>query len=145
MRDGFTPLANLAWCALVALKQKRFPGRVSADIRWLLQKERRYGRRACLRQNLDWLYRSSVDDFAGRSDRFRLLYFVHVLILLSWRCVFVADGMPGCRKPVPGRRRAFPAVYLSLRQLTLHFSPDGKQNRPVLLRITGNTRGGICS
>lgn len=97
--DTTTDLSHLAFCALVALalerqsggastpyaetlflirwlataqRQKRFPRSVAIDIRWLLERGRRHGAAAKLRQHLEYLWHSCSGNIAGQSDLFRL-------------------------------------------------------------------------
>ena len=109
--DTTTDLSHLAFCALVALalerrsggastpyaetlflihwlataqKQRRFPRSVAVDIRWLLDRGRKHGAAAKLRQHLEYLWNSCSGNIAEQSDLFRLTYATETLKQLGW-------------------------------------------------------------
>jgi hypothetical protein len=159
-----TDLSHLAFCALAALglarqdgkastpyaetlflirwlttaqKQKRFPKSVAVDIAWLLERGRRYGATARLRQHLEYLWKSASGNLAEQSDLFRLTYVTETLKDRGWENR-VLNAAEWAQHPVD---IVTTGNGFLVEKLALHrgFDTAGRQTAPVEFRITGDT------
>lgn len=159
-----TDLSHLAFCALAALglarqdgqagtpyaetlflirwltaaqKQKRFPKSVAADIVWLLNRGRKHGPAARLRQHLEYLWRSSSGNLAEQSDLFRLTYVTESLKDRGWENQ-VLSAAEWARLPadIVTLEKGFLVTKPALQRA---FDNAGNQTAPVAFRIVGDS------
>lgn len=161
--DTTTDLSHLAFCALVALalerrsggastpyaetlflirwlataqKQRRFPKSVAIDIRWLLERGRRHGAAAKLRQHLEYLWHSCSGDIAEQSDLFRLTYATETLKQLGWdNAVMSSREWREGVLPETGVTNGF---YVEKASLNAAYDKHGRHNKPVEVRVVGD-------
>ncbi|EOM6523095.1 DUF2913 family protein [Escherichia coli] len=157
-------LSHLAFCALAALglarqegkvstpyaetlflirwlttaqKQKRFPKSVAVDIAWLLERGRRYGAAAKLRQHLDYLWRSASGNLAEQSALFRLTYVTETLKDSGWENrVLNATEWKQHPDDLRIRENGFMVEKLALHR---SFDTGGHQTESVEFRVVGDT------
>jgi hypothetical protein len=163
--DTTTDLSHLAFCALVALalerqsggaptpyaetlflirwlataqKQKRFPRSVAIDIQWLLERGRRHGAAAKLRQHLEYLWKSCSGNIAEQSDLFRLTYATETLKQLGWdNAVLSSREWREGVLPESGVANGF---YVEKAALNAAYDSDGRLCLPVDLRVVGDVQ-----
>lgn len=159
-----TALSHLAFCALVALalerqtggaatlfaenlflirwlataqKQKRFPRSVAIDIAWLLERGRKHGPAAKIRQHLEYLWRSCSGNLTDQSDLFRLTYASETLRDQNWN-----NYVMGTQEWRSGNVEDHPAgsngFYVEKAALNDGYTADGKQIHPVDFRVVGD-------
>lgn len=156
-------LSHLAFCALVALafarqdgtattlwaenlfltrwlataqKQKRFPRCVATDIALLLERGRRQGPAAGLRQKFDYLWRSCSGDIAAQSDLFRLTYATEVLKDAVW-----GSRVMGTKEWLAGETPDFTqenGFWVEKGALNTAFTGEGTLLSPVPFRVSGD-------
>ncbi len=161
--DTTTALSHLAFCALVALglarqeggvsspyaenlfltrwlataqKQKRFPRSVAIEIAWLLERGRKQGPAARLRQHLDYLWRSCGGNLAEQSDLFRLTYATETLKQLGWDNAVMSSRE--WRESLLPKARAANGFYVEKAALNAAYDRDGRHRFPVEVRIVGD-------
>lgn len=162
--NTLTDLSHLAFCALAALglarqegkvstpyaetlflirwltvaqKQKRFPRSVAVDIAWLLERGRRHGAAAKLRQHLDYLWRSASGNLAEQSDLFRLTYVTETLKDSGWEnWVLSATEWEQPPDDLRIRENGFMVEKLALHR---SFDTGGHQTESVEFRVVGDT------
>ena len=154
--DNFSDLSHLTWCAQVALKiafadkpipsetethlflmrwlrtalkQKRFPRTVDADLNHLLSYGERRGTNCKLLSRIQFLYRS-CDDITLQSDLFRLTYATEVLKERKFAVTLLADRDWRRQTGCPLSRE----LYLPA-SLVQHFDEDGGLLSAVPLRV----------
>lgn len=161
--DTTSDLSHLAFCALMALalerqsggastpyaetlflirwlagaqKQKRFPKSVAIDIRWLLERGRKHGAAAKLRQHLEYLWNSCSGNIAEQSDLFRLTYATETLKQLGWDNAVMSsrDWREGLL-PETGVTNGF---YVEKAALNAAYDKNGRHNIPVEVRVVGD-------
>lgn len=161
--DTTTDLSHLAFCALVALalerqsggvstpyaetlflirwlasaqKQRRFPKSVAIDIRWLLERGRKHGAAAKLRQHLDYLWHSCSGNIAEQSDLFRLTYATETLKQLGWdNAVMSSREWREGELPEIGATNGF---YVEKAALIAAYDKNGRHYMPVEVRVVGD-------
>lgn len=161
-------LAHLAFCALIALeiarqdglvshpwaenlflirwlsaaqKRKLFPKSVAIDISWLLERGRKHGGAAKLRQQLEYLWRSCTGNLDEQSDLFRLTYATEILKDQGWEsCVVGLHEWKTGTMSAAGQNSKF---CVEKRMLSLAFTKEGKQQRSLPFRIVGDTNSFI--
>ena len=161
--DTTTDLSHLAFCALVALalerqsggastpyaetlflirwlataqKQRRFPKSVAVDIQWLLERGRKHGAVARLRQHLEYLWRSCSGNLAEQSDLFRLTYATETLKQLGWdNAVMSSREWRNGVLPETGITNGF---YVEKAALNAAYDRDGRHRQPVEVRVVGD-------
>ncbi|WP_282677521.1 DUF2913 family protein [Serratia marcescens] len=161
--DTTTDLSHLAFCALVALalerqsggastpyaetlflirwlataqKQKRFPRSVAMDICWLLERGRRHGAAAKLRQHLEYLWNSCTGNIGEQSDLFRLTYATETLKQLGWdNAVMSSREWHEGVLPETGVTNGF---YVEKAALNAAYDKHGRHNGPVEVRVIGD-------
>lgn len=156
-------LGHLAFCALAALglarqegkagtpyaetlflirwlsdarRQKRFPKSVAVDIDWLLQRARRYGATAKLRNHLQYLWNSCNGDLAQQSDLFRLTYVTETLKDQGWDTYVLEPREWAQQGHIAIDGNGFVVEKLALHQ---SFDTSGKQTQALEFRIVGDT------
>lgn len=161
--DTTAALSHLAFCALVALglarqdgiavspaaenlflirwlataqKQKRFPRRVAIDIRWMLERGRKYGIAGKLHQHLDYLWRSCSGNLADQSDLFRLTYATETLKDQGWENVVLdaREWREGVNPIAPGDS----GYYVDKATLNAAYDEGGNHLTPFDVRVVGN-------
>lgn len=159
-----TELGHLAFCALVALglarqegkagtpyaetlflirwladarKQKRFPKSVAGNIDWLLQRGRRYGATAKLRNHLEFLWNSCNGDLARQSDLFRLTYVTEMLKDRGWETYVLEPREWAQQSDIAIDGNGFVMEKLALHQ---SFDTSGNQTQELEFRITGDVQ-----
>lgn len=142
-------LANLAFCALVALhtaiqqgavtspmaehlflvrwlataqKQKRFPRSVALDIQQLLDKGRKQGIEAKLKTRFDYIWHSCTGELKHQNDLFRLTCAIESLKAQGWRNELVTQAE--WDNGMFGERE--PALYAVKSALNAVFTPEGR-------------------
>jgi len=162
--DTTTDLSHLAFCALVALalerqsggastpyaetlflirwlataqKQKRFPKSVAVDIRWLLERGRKHGAAAKMRQHLEYLWRSCSGNLAEQSDLFRLTYACETLKELGWDNAVMSSRE--WRKGVLSETGATNGFYVEKAALNAAYDNNGRHTMPVVVRVVGDS------
>lgn len=163
--DTTTDLSHLAFCALAALalerqsggastpyaetlflirwlataqKQKRFPKSVPIDIRWLLERARKHGAAAKLRQLLEYLWNSCSGNITEQSDLFRLTYATETLKQQGWdSAVMNSREWREDVLPATGVANGF---YVEKTALNAAYNNDGRHCRPVDLRVLGDVQ-----
>ncbi|CDQ52064.1 Protein of uncharacterised function (DUF2913) [Klebsiella pneumoniae] len=161
--DTTTDLSHLAFCVLVALalerqscgvsppyaetlflirwlataqRQRRFPKSVAIDIRWLLERGRRHGAAAKLRQHLEYLWHSCSGNIAEQSDLFRLTYATETLKQLGWdNAVMSSREWHEGVLPETGATNGF---YVEKAALNAAYDNNGRHNMPVEVRVVGD-------
>ncbi|MBN5380571.1 DUF2913 family protein [Serratia marcescens] len=161
--DTTTDLSHLAFCALVALalerqsggastpyaetlflirwlataqKQMRFPKSVATDIKWLLERGRRHGAAAKLRQHLAYLWHSCTGNIVEQSDLFRLTYATETLKQLGWdNAVLSSREWREGVLPETGVANGF---YVEKAALNAAYDRDGRHRQPVEIRVVGD-------
>jgi hypothetical protein len=155
---------HLAWCALVALalarldgdvyspaqenlfltrwlataqKQRRFPREVSQDIAWLLKQGRQLGVSAKLATKLDYLWRSCTGELSEQNDLFRLTYALEAAKDMGWVYRLLSNREWSGRYAVT-INAGVNGIYVLRSSLDTAFGDDGRQVRPLLVRLTGN-------
>ncbi|OJH81824.1 DUF2913 family protein [Serratia marcescens] len=163
--DTTTDLSHLAFCALVALalerqsggastpyaetlflirwlataqKQKRFPRSVAIDIQWLLERGRRHGAAARLRQHLEYLWHSCSGNIAEQSDLFRLTYATETLKQLGWDNAVLSSRE--WREGVLPETGVVNGFYVEKAALNAAYNNDGRLCLPVDLRVVGDVQ-----
>lgn len=158
---------HLAWCALVALalarqnsgilspvqenlfltrwlatalKQRRFPREINPDIEWLLKQGRQLGVRAKLASKLNYLWRSCTGELSEQNDLFRLTYALETAKDMDWNYHLLSDREWSDWNAV-SLNSGVNSIYLSRTNLDIAFDDDGRQKKPLTVRLTGNVAG----
>lgn len=155
-------LGHFAWCAQVALgiarrdktvttpvqehiflmnwlttaqKRKIFPREIAGEIDYLIRTGKQLGIVAGLKRKLIFIYKSCCEDINEQSDLFRLTYALEELKNNGWtsHTLSAADWKKGWEGPFS------PAIYIELPALQAAFSNEGKQLKPLPIRVTGDT------
>lgn len=125
----------IRWLA-TAQKQKRFPRSVAMDIRWMLERGRKYGIAGKLRQHLDYLWRSCSGNLTDQSDLFRLTYATEILKDQGWEHVVLdaREWREGVNPIAPGDN----GFYVDKAVLNAAYDEAGNHLHPFDVRIVGN-------
>ncbi|EBI1479825.1 DUF2913 family protein [Salmonella enterica] len=154
-------LGHFAWCAQIAIgiarrdkmvttsvqehiflmnwlttaqKKKLFPREIAGEIDVLIRLGKQQGIIAGLKRKLTFIYKSCCEDIGEQSDLFRLTYALEELKNNGRRShtLSTADWKKGWEGPFS------PAIYIELPALQAAFSDEGKQLKPLPVRITGD-------
>lgn len=128
----------LRWLA-TALKQRRFPREVAPDIEWLLKVGRQDGINAQLASKLEYLWRSSTV-LSSQTDADRLTFALKAAKEARWSYQHLtAEDWSGHHAiDLNGRVNA---IYVLRGSFDNMFNSDGRQTRPLHIRVTGNVAG----
>jgi hypothetical protein len=124
------------WLA-TAQKQRRFPREVSQDIAWLLKQGRQLGVSAKLATKLDYLWRSCTGELSEQNDLFRLTYALEAAKDMGWVYRLLSNREWSGRYAVT-INAGVNGIYVLRSSLDTAFGDDGRQVRPLLVRLTGN-------
>jgi len=157
-------LANLAWCALIALrlaqqegqalsaltlhtfllrwlavaqKQRRFPRSVAPDIESLLRLGRQKGPSAELHQRLEYLWHSWSTPLTQQSDLFRLTQAIEQLKSQGWINAVVADDEWELQR-LQAEYADAAAFLVKKSMLVRQFSEDGRLLGPLDFLVVGD-------
>ncbi|EJV8770372.1 DUF2913 family protein [Salmonella enterica] len=155
-------LGHFAWCAQIALgiarrdktvttpvqehiflmnwlttaqKRKIFPREIASEIDYLIRTGKQQGIIAGLKRKLTFIYKSCCEDISEQSDLFRLTFALEELKNKGWisHTLSTADWKKEWEGPFT------PAIYIELPALQEAFSDEGKQLKPLHIRITGDS------
>lgn len=156
--------AHLVWCAMIALRlarqegrvqseqqenlflvrwfadaerQRRFSRDVATDIRWMLQQGRSLGVRAQLARKLDYIWRSTTGNIMEQTALFRLTWGLETAKSQQWVYHVLTDP-EWLRLRSHSLNPDICAVYIPKSALEKAFTDEGKQTKPVPVRISGN-------
>lgn len=130
---------NLFLCRWLATAEKRrlFRRELASDIKWLLTEGREKGLRADLPGKLEYLWRASRGDLLEQNDLFRLQHVIHAIKLTGvsygvlteseWEGKYafkISENVPG--------------IYIRKYELDNGFNQEGKQIKPLSVRITAS-------
>ena len=125
----------IRWLA-TAKKQKRFPKSVAVDIRWLLERGRKHGAAAKMRQHLEYLWRSCSGNLAEQSDLFRLTYACETLKELGWDNAVMSSRE--WREGVLPETGIINGFYVEKAALSAAYDREGRHCSPVEVRVVGD-------
>lgn len=159
-------LAHLAFCALIALhtaaqdnvvtspmaehlflirwlataqKQKRFTRNVAIDIQLLLDKGRKQGIGAKIKDQIEYLWLSCGGALDVQSDLFRLTHAIEHLKAEGWRNELI-DISEWHADTIQGEDLEGSALYVVKSALTSAFTSDGRLIAPIEFLIVGNVQ-----
>lgn len=162
--QSFDDLTHFAWCGLVALsfarqdgqalspltthtflnrwltaalKQKRFPKSIAADISHLLALAQRSGLRADLEARLDVLWYTGSEPQSEQSDLFRLTCAIGLLRSRGWMNAVVADK-EWYADDVLAEYEGRNALLVRKSQLQAQFASDGALLGEIVFLLTGD-------
>ncbi|WP_387691517.1 DUF2913 family protein [Photorhabdus sp. RM71S] len=154
-------LGHFAWCAQIALgiarkdkkvtspiqehiflmnwmntarKKKFFPKAIAAEIDYLIQTGKQSGPLVNLKKKITYIYKSSRENVLRQSDLFRLTYAIESLKNDGWYSYTVSPGDWKKRWKAPHS----PALYMDKNALNEAFNYEGKQLKPVPIRVDGD-------
>lgn len=141
-RDGIvgTPAQeNLFLCRWLATAEKKrlFRKELASDIKWLLKEAREKGLRADLPGKMEYLWRASRGDLLEQNDLFRLQHVIHAIKLTGVNYGVLTDGEWEGKHAVR-ISESVPGIYLRKSDIDSGFNQEGKQIKPLSVRITAS-------